>query len=243
VDDAGDLGHEGSSRAEASAFEVVSTVPCPVCGTPCAKGHAEEAAALEQQRLNDALFEGSRLPREARVLSILEGSGCGIEIDPGNVGVVNRLRRWVQGGCSSSLYLYGQPGTGKTLLTMAASMDAIRQGLSVIFLTEEHLINMAQLGRAQNDGRLERERAKQVRVLVIDDLGQFRINDAVVNELFAILNARCPAWGPMRPVLVTGNLDPGQLSARYSEAIASRLMGLCGGEYFQLVGRDRRRKG
>lgn len=72
-------------------------------------------------------------------------------------------------------------------------------------------------------------------LLFLDDLGAERATDFVADTLYLIVNRR---YEEELPVIVTSNLDLGELSDRVGDRIASRIAGMC--DIIELKGEDRR---
>jgi DNA replication protein DnaC len=140
------------------------------------------------------------------------------------------------------LLLVGPTGSGKTLMASVAAQDLVRRarrpGL-VHFTTMEgfnrHRLRKMELGRLldRDEDVAEEwfthdkaiERCYEVRVLVLDDVGQENTTPhlaKMVNELLRDRYARgCPT-------IITSNVDPDQWGARFkSESLASFILQAC----------------
>jgi DNA replication protein DnaC len=71
--------------------------------------------------------------------------------------------------------------------------------------------------------------------LHIDDVGAERSTDWVLEELYSIVNAR---YEDQRSMLITTNLDRGDLCEQITERTVSRLAEMC--DPLPLLGHDRR---
>jgi DNA replication protein DnaC len=76
----------------------------------------------------------------------------------------------------------------------------------------------------------------RVDLLHLDDLGAERATDWVLEQLYAIVNAR---YEEQRSLVITTNLDPAQLREQITERTVSRLIEMCG-DPLALFGADRR---
>ena len=131
--------------------------------------------------------------------------------------------RWVLGG-EDSVYIYGETGTGKTMLASIIANEAARRGRSVIFSSVPDL--MADI-RASFGSRQTAEIVEQVKdaqLLILDDLGAERATQWVGEQLFAIINAR---YSERRQTVITSNYAPDKLADHLGERIVSRIYGMC----------------
>lgn len=139
------------------------------------------------------------------------------------------------------LYLFGDTGSGKSHLAVAAArellLDMEIDPAEIVF---DHALRL--IGRIQrtynNDESADEvlDRRINARVWILDDLGTENPSADVVRRLTEIFTERA-----MRPTIVTSNLAPNQLEGRHTEfyRISSRL----GPRYFRTVqvrGADRR---
>lgn len=70
------------------------------------------------------------------------------------------------------LHLHGANGTGKTSIAVLVAMEALRLGASVLFVTAEQLRRASIEEIWFDEGQLLLDRAREVELLVIDDLGK-----------------------------------------------------------------------
>ena len=138
------------------------------------------------------------------------------------------------------LWLMGDVGTGKTTLAMLVSKAALESGRSVAIYSLPKLL--ARVRRTYDadpgeDSYLELfERLTSVDLLHIDDLGAEKRSDWVLEQLYALVNERYEA---QRSMLVTTNLDQGELEEQIGARTVSRLVEICG-DPLPLFGEDRR---
>ena len=137
-----------------------------------------------------------------------------------------------------SLYLFGDPGTGKTHTACALLMKAVRQGMTALYAT------MGKLGGSSFD---EREnlfaKMRRVDVLCIDDLGKAETSEWANALAFRAIDER---YGTGKTIIVTSNYNPNDLAAALARksdvvtarAIASRICGMT--RRVEMAGRDRR---
>lgn len=123
-----------------------------------------------------------------------------------------------------NLFFYGTVGTGKSFLSGCIANELIKAGHSVIYFSALNLFEC--LAYYSFDSK---EKAKlhsfyediySCDLLVIDDLGTETTNAFINSQLFACLNERQLR---RNATVISTNLNLGELQARYSDRIFSRL--------------------
>lgn len=125
---------------------------------------------------------------------------------------------------SPSLLLQGQTGLGKTHLSLAIASAAVKKGYNVMYESTQNLMN-----------KLERERfgrgasgsdtavlAEECDLLILDDLGAEFCTQFTVATLYNIINTRMLKG---MPIIISTNLTSKELEEKYSQRIASRIIG------------------
>jgi len=139
------------------------------------------------------------------------------------------------------VWLFGDPGTGKTTLAMLVSKAAIEHGHSVaIYSLPKLLARIRQTYDAEPGGDSYStffQRLTSVDLLHIDDLGAEKRSDWVLEQLYALINERYEAE---RAVIVTTNLDEPELKEQIGQRTVSRLVEMCGSCMVPMHGEDRR---
>ena len=157
--------------------------------------------------------------------------------------VVRSVRRYVgevdeRLDAGDGLWLEGDVGTGKTTLAMLVSRAALDAGRSVAIYSLPRLLSEI---RATYDADSEGsyvdfiDRLARVDLLHIDDLGAERSNPWVLEQLYAIVNAR---YEDERSILITTNLPLDELAEQVTERTVSRLKEMC--DVLPLYGADAR---
>ena len=135
------------------------------------------------------------------------------------------------------IWFVGDVGTGKTTLAMLVSKAAIEAGRSVAIYSLPRLLGVLRESMVSEEGlqRLVDDLAA-VDLLHLDDLGAERATEWVLEQLYAIVNAR---YEEQRSIVITTNLEPHDLAEQLGDRIVSRLREMCG-EPVWMKGSDHR---
>jgi len=159
--------------------------------------------------------------------------------------VVREIRRYTrtideQLATGRGLWLFGDTGTGKTTLAMLVSRTALDAGHSVaIYSLPRLLAEIRATFESDSEGSYVGflDRLARVDLLHVDDLGAEKTSPWVLEQLYAIVNARYEAE---RSIVLTTNLvDAEELAEQVGKRTVSRLEEMC--EVIPLRGGDRRR--
>jgi len=116
----------------------------------------------------------------------------------------------------------GFPGTGKSHLSIAIGVKAVEQGYCVLFTTLSAMLEELYMARADNSFRQKLKRYTQPDLLIIDELGLKKLNQASVDDFYEVIakryetnstiitsNKQFDEWGSVLfdPVLATAILD------------------------------------
>ena len=91
---------------------------------------------------------------------------------------------------AEAVHLIGPPGTGKTHLSLALGVEAVKAGRSVYFSSLADIV--AALAKAERDGAL-RERIRyycRFALLIVDEIGYLPVTPGGGNLFFQLVNAR-----------------------------------------------------
>ena len=157
------------------------------------------------------------------------------------VQVVKRFVRDIEENLDDGrgLWFYGSVGTGKTTLAMLVSQAALDAGRSVaIYSLPRLLAEIRATFETGSEGSYVDflDRLAAVDLLHVDDVGAERTSDWVLEQLYAIVNAR---YEDERSVIITTNLESDELVDQIRERTVSRLEEMC--TLVPLYGEDARR--
>jgi DNA replication protein DnaC len=157
------------------------------------------------------------------------------------VQVVRRFVRDIDENLDAGrgLWFYGSVGTGKTTLAMLVSRSALDAGRSVaIYSLPRLLAEIRATFETDSEGSYVDflDRLAAVDLLHVDDVGAERTSDWVLEQLYAIVNAR---YEDERSVIITTNLERDALVEQIKERTVSRLEEMC--TLVPLYGEDARR--
>lgn len=132
-----------------------------------------------------------------------------------------------------SLFMMGDAGLGKTHLALAIAGSALDKGFDVVYVSAQEAFS--RIEKENFSGASELLPAMlEAELLVVDDLGTEFITPFVLSTLYQLVNTR---MGRHLPTIYTTNILTQQLLiTRYTEKVASRLLGSC--EILQFFGRD-----
>lgn len=123
---------------------------------------------------------------------------------------------------SGSLFMYGDAGLGKTHLALSIASQVLDKGYDVIYVSSQSAFSEVSAARFDQGGEIFRS-MMHAQLLILDDLGTEFIDAFVLSKLYELVNGR-----QQKPTIYTTNIcRQDLLYQRYTEKIASRLMGGC----------------
>ncbi len=135
---------------------------------------------------------------------------------------------------SPNLLLFGGTGIGKTHISLAIAKTVQQKGFNVVYMSAPDLFTSLEKQRFnQETPEQSIENILSCDLLVIDDLGAEFATSFTVSALYNIVNTRILEE---KPTIITANLTPSEISQRYSDRIASRLLGCY--EHLRFCGND-----
>ena len=139
---------------------------------------------------------------------------------------------------SPSLLFYGSTGLGKTHLSLAITGEVLKQGSFVLYNSAQNIFNRLHRIQFGHDDNGEYEAMlNECDLLIIDDLGAefaMSFNEAA---LYNIINTRISLG---LPTIISTNLDLKGIEERYTQRIASRIIGEY--EHLRFMGNDLRQQ-
>jgi DNA replication protein DnaC len=135
---------------------------------------------------------------------------------------IEHAERWVDRGVG--LFISGPLGTGKTLIANLVLKELVKKDYDCYFTTFSQTIeSFTATWGSQENKEWFAERFMRSRVLCLDDLGrEFRSSNKLpVSTFDHILRTRTQN---SRPVILTTNLTPGEVTVGYGAAVLSLLL-------------------
>ena len=126
-------------------------------------------------------------------------------------------------GCGNLLFS-GNTGLGKTFLSACIASVVADKGYGIVYESAPRLFSKLEKNRFNPDdaSRAECARYENCDLLIIDDLGTEMPGNFVTAALYALVNERLLSGKSM---VISTNLNIGEIHQRYSPQIASRLQG------------------
>lgn len=137
------------------------------------------------------------------------------------------VKEYLGGKNPRGLYIFGEVGSGKTHLGCSIANELIKKGVEVLFLVVPDYLQEIKYSWEQGSDYNEREildSAREVSVLVMDDLGAHNYSDWTKSKIYAILNYRI---NNNLPTVVTSNLEYLEIGDYLDYRISSRITELC----------------
>ncbi len=125
-----------------------------------------------------------------------------------------------------NLLFTGATGLGKTFLCNCLAKEILDKGYSVLYLTAPKFFNMLEQHKFNKfiteEEKEQLDLLKEVDLLVIDDLGTEMTTAFTQTETFNIINSRILE---NKPTIISTNFKVQEIKERYSDRIASRIVG------------------
>ena len=124
-----------------------------------------------------------------------------------------------------NLILIGSTGTGKTHISSAIAREVIEKGFDVVYDSTQNILSDFENERFRNDYSANdraTEKYFDCDLLIIDDLGTEFSTAFTISCLYNLLNTR---QNRGLATIISTNLDPKALCAKYEDRIYSRMVG------------------
>lgn len=142
----------------------------------------------------------------------------------------------------NGLYLYGEPGVGKTHTICGIAKNVILSGIDIMFFNTSDFLEKLRDEYNKPFDLDDPDRTSLFRkvmdfngVLFLDDIGAEKENEWTRERLYLIINKK---YEDMKPIIFTSNCDMEILSARLGDRVASRIAGMA--EILEMTGEDKR---
>lgn len=128
----------------------------------------------------------------------------------------------------ANIIFIGQPGTGKTHLSVALALAALGRGKTVLFTTVWDMINQLQQSRADYSYQKKIQSYLKPDLLILDELGYRSMLESTVEDFFEIVSKRYEKGS----IIITGNRPVQQWDSVFVDktlttAVVDRLMHHC----------------
>jgi DNA replication protein DnaC len=154
-------------------------------------------------------------------------------IPPNNFGLIavfgeQRIKELPMGDRTAIKQEHNNFGIGKTHLQIALAKQLIKQGFSVLIISDAVFMDDLMQARRANDEGESLNRllysVLEADVVVWDDLGKAKWTEPKESMYYRIINER---YRKQKPIIFNSNEDRGTLAEKIGYAAASRLIGGC----------------
>lgn len=122
---------------------------------------------------------------------------------------------------SQNLLFVGEPGCGKTFLSVCIGCELIRSGKFVLYAPVQDLLADFEAATFRNkEATMPTEEYLEADLLIIDDLGTEFYSSFVESTLYSVINTRLTR---KKPTVISTNLSEADRDACYASRLNSRL--------------------
>ncbi len=226
------------------------TVSCPICRDTGYDGNRlctcvkRRAAELQKQNLSTLLPVDKETFSTFRLDYYSSQPDSRFGLSPRQMAQANlqRCHSFAEhfGSSYENLLLFGSAGLGKTFLSSCIARTVTERGFSVTYDTAISIFDQYNSVKFRTGDPSAAshavERFRHADLLIVDDLGTEMPSAFHISCLYDLISRRLMS---RKPTILSTNLLPAELESRYSQAIASRILG----EFTQLrfIGSDIRR--
>ncbi len=124
----------------------------------------------------------------------------------------------------TNLFLYGDPGLGKTFLCSCIARELVARDVPVLYQTAYRLFKILEDARFKKDETCEalEKQFYEIPVLMIDDLGTEFVTTYTSAVLFDLINSRVQN---KKSTIISSNLSMSLMKENYSDRVQSRIFG------------------
>ncbi len=123
-----------------------------------------------------------------------------------------------------SILMVGDAGLGKTHLALAIANEVLKQGYTTVYVSAGNIFFELEAERRAG-GRHLLDFLSSAELLIFDDLGSELVNPSLITMLYNLVSTR---MNSKKCTVYTTNITTQELlTMRYTEKIASRLLGSC----------------
>lgn len=135
----------------------------------------------------------------------------------------------------NSILLCGQPGAGKTHLSIALALNFLQKGIGVVYLPYRDVITRVKQNMMDDEYyKKTLSKYQTAELLLVDDLYKGKISEADINIVFEIINYR---YLNHLPIIVSTEFVTERL-LNFDEAIGSRIYEMCKEFIVEIQGKE-----